>query len=208
LVAGFWLFINARSQRQKTRKESAKMQFDNIIERILWWSRLAVIVPVIMSLLVSFGMFYTTTLDAASLLGRQFAYGSIVDATERNAARVQSLVEVVSVIDNYLLAALLVLFALGLYELYIGRIKAIENSEFAARLLLVKSFDDLKDRLANVVLLILAVKFFQQALSLKYETVNDLLILAVGTSLIGVSFFLTRKFFFQTREVAQKEAKQ
>ena len=184
------------------------MQFDNIIERILWWSRLAVIVPVIMSLLVSFGMFYTTTLDAASLLGRQFAYGSIVDATERNAARVQSLVEVVSVIDNYLLAALLVLFALGLYELYIGRIKAIENSEFAARLLLVKSFDDLKDRLANVVLLILAVKFFQQALSLKSETVNDLLILAVGTSLIGVSFFLTRKFFFQTREVAQKEAKQ
>jgi uncharacterized membrane protein YqhA len=179
------------------------MQFDNIIERILWWSRLVVIVPVIMSLLVSFGMFYTTTLDAASLL----AYGSIVDATERNAARVQSLVEVVSVIDNYLLAALLVLFALGLYELYIGRIKAIENSEFAARLLLVKSFDDLKDRLANVVLLILAVKFFQQALSLKYETVNDLLILAVGTSLIGVSFFLTRKFFFQTREAAQKEAK-
>lgn len=173
---------------------------EGMIERILWTSRLAVIVPVIFSLLVAFGMFYTTTVDAISLVGRMITYGSIVDATERATARVQSLVDVVSVIDNYLLAALLVLFALGLYELYINRIKAIENSEFAARLLLVKSFDDLKDRLANVVLLILAVKFFQQALSLKYETVNDLLILAIGTSLIGVSFFLTRKFFFQTRE--------
>jgi uncharacterized membrane protein YqhA len=103
---------------------------------------------------------------------------------------------VVAIIDNYLLASLLILFGLGLYELYINKIDAIENSEFASRLLLIKSFDDLKDRLANVVLLILVVKFFQQALSLKYETLNDLLLLSVGIALIGLSFFLTRKNTF------------
>lgn len=167
-------------------------------ERLLWFSRLAVIAPVIFSLMLAFGMFYTTTLDAISLFGTQLAYGGL-DVSTRSTARVDAIVEVVSIIDKYLLAALLVLFAMGLYELYVGPINAIEKSEFAKRLLLIKSFDDLKDRLANVILLILAVKFFQQALSLKYETPNDLLILAIGTSLIGVSFFLTRKFFFQTR---------
>ncbi len=167
-------------------------------ERVLWFSRLAVIVPVLFSLLLSFGMFYTTTLDAITLLGAQLGYGAL-DEAGRDIARLNAIVEVVSIIDKYLLAALMLLFALGLYELYVGPINAIEKSEFAKRLLLIKSFDDLKDRLANVILLILAVKFFQQALSLKYETVNDLLLLAIGTSLIGVSFFLTRKFFFQAR---------
>jgi uncharacterized membrane protein YqhA len=167
-------------------------------ERILWFSRLAIIVPVVFSLLLAFGMFYTTTVDAFDLLGTMLGYGALDDAA-RSIARLDVIVEVVSIIDKYLLAALMLLFALGLYELYVGPISAIEKSEFAKRLLLIKSFDDLKDRLANVILLILAVKFFQQALSLKYETVNDLLILAIGTSLIGVSFFLTRKFFFQAR---------
>jgi uncharacterized membrane protein YqhA len=167
-------------------------------ERILWFSRLAIIVPVIFSLLLSIGMFYTTTVDAIVLFVTQLGYGAL-DEVARDSARLNAIVEVVSIIDKYLLAALLLLFALGLYELYVGPINAIEKSEFAKRLLLIKSFDDLKDRLANVILLILAVKFFQQALSLKYETVNDLLALAIGTSLIGVSFFLTRKFFFQAR---------
>ncbi|MDX2137914.1 MAG: YqhA family protein [Chloroflexota bacterium] len=170
-------------------------------ERILWFSRLVIIIPVLFSLVLAFGMLYTTTLDAIALLGSMLSYGAL-DEAARSVAQIDSIVEIVSIVDKYLLGALMLLFGLGLYELYIGPINAIENSAFASRLLLIKSFDDLKDRLANVILLILAVKFFQQALSLKYETVNDLLILAIGTSLIGVSFFLTRKFFFQTRDGA------
>jgi uncharacterized membrane protein YqhA len=170
-------------------------------ERLLWFSRLVVIVPVIFSVLLAFGMLYATTIDAMSLFGTMLGFGALDDAA-RSVVGIEVIVEVVSVVDRYLLGALMLLFGLGLYELYVGPINAIEHSEFASRLLLIKSFDDLKDRLANVILLILAVKFFQQALSLKYETVNDLLILAIGTSLVGVSFFLTRKFFFQTRDGA------
>jgi uncharacterized membrane protein YqhA len=167
-----------------------------LFERILWLSRLVVVVPVVVSILVSIALFYTSTVDALSLIGRMFGYAAITDEAARTALRLDSLADVVAIIDNYLLASLLILFGLGLYELYINKIDAIENSEFASRLLLIKSFDDLKDRLANVVLLILVVKFFQQALSLKYETLNDLLLLSVGIALIGLSFFLTRKNTF------------
>ena len=67
---------------------------------------------------------------------------------------------VVEVVDGYLLAAIMLIFALGLYELFVSRIEIAEGSEFAERLLLIRSLDDLKDRLAKVVLLILVVKFF------------------------------------------------
>lgn len=165
---------------------------ESVIERILWTSRLVVIVPVVFSLLVAIALFYATTLDAVSLISRMIGYGALTDS-ERSVQRVQYIIELVSMIDNYLLAALLILFALGLYELYINKISTIENSEFAGRLLLIKSFDDLKDRLASVVLLILVVKFFQQALSLKYTSVTDLLLLSAGVALVGIALFLTKK---------------
>jgi hypothetical protein len=47
----------------------------------------------------------------------------------------------------------MLIFALGLYELFVSRIEIAEGSEFAERRLLIRSLDDLKDHLAKVVLL-------------------------------------------------------
>jgi uncharacterized membrane protein YqhA len=76
--------------------------------------------------------------------------------------------------------------------LFINKIDIAEGSEFAKRLLLFHSLDDLKDRLAKVVLLILVVKFFQQALAQKYQNPQDLLYLAVGTLLVAVALRLAK----------------
>jgi uncharacterized membrane protein YqhA len=73
----------------------------------------------------------------------------------------------------------------------VNKIDAAEGSEFAERLLLIRSLDDLKNRLANVILLILIVKYFQAALNLKYETAADLLSLAIGVILIAGALFLS-----------------
>ena len=47
-----------------------------------------------------------------------------------------------------------------------------------------------RDRLARVVMLILIVKFFQQALRLKYTDTQDLLFLAVGIVLMATALML------------------
>ena len=44
---------------------------------------------------------------------------------------------------------------------------------------------------APSILLILAVKFLQQALKLKYESTTDLLFLALGIVLIGGSIYIS-----------------
>jgi uncharacterized membrane protein YqhA len=59
--------------------------------------------------------------------------------------------------------------------------------------LLIESVDDLKDRLAKVVLLVLIVEFLQYALGARYTSALDLLYLAVGIALIGLALYLSSK---------------
>src|SRR5262245_48506016 len=121
-------------------------------------------------------MFYVASVDVFALLGLvvQYHQGVIV-AGARVALGGTHVSLVVQVVHGYLLGSIMLIFALGLYELFISRIDAAEGSEFASRLLLIRSLDDLKDRLAKVVLLILVVKFFEYALALHITTSLELL---------------------------------
>ncbi len=132
------------------------------------------------------------TVDTIILIWHLLPYTALEESA-RLTLQIDTISAVVGALDVYLIAALMLLVALGLYELFVARIDQAENSEFAKRLLLFKRFDDFKDRLASVVLIVLVVKFFQQALHLKYEAVTDLLFLSVGIALVGVALFLTKK---------------
>lgn len=165
---------------------------ERFFEAMLWNGRLIVLVPVLFSLILSVGIFLTTTVDTLYLLGDLIGYANPAIAEyERAALRLEHISEIVAVVDGYLLAAIMFIFALGLYELFVNKIDVAEGSEFATRLLLIRSLDDLKDRLANVILLILIVKFFQQALKLTYNNTLDLLILAIGVVLVAGALYLS-----------------
>jgi uncharacterized membrane protein YqhA len=86
----------------------------------------------------------------------------------------------------------MIIFALGLYELFVSKIEIAERSELASRLLLIRSVDDLKERLAKVVFLILIVRYFEFALDSTVNSPLDLLYLAVGIALVALSLYLTR----------------
>jgi len=160
----------------------------------LWNSRLVVLSAVVASLLVALAMFYVATVDVAAMMGHLGHYHDMGLSMEaRGELRASLVTHVVEIVDGYLFGAIMLIFALGLYELFISRIDAAEKSEFASRLLLIHSLDDLKDRLAKVVLVILIVKFFENALRMHFETPLDLLSLAGGVLLIAGALRLTHK---------------
>jgi len=159
------------------------MALERGFERILWSSRLVVLVAVIASLLVSFAMFYVATVDVVGLIAKGFEYR--LNSPDIDHHRAEFIRVVVEVVDGYLLGTIMLIFSLGLYELFVSRIDIAEGSEFASRLLLIRSLDDLKDRLAKVVLLILVVKYFAYALETQFKTPLDLLYLALGTLLVA-----------------------
>jgi uncharacterized membrane protein YqhA len=163
---------------------------ERVFELILWNSRWVMVIPALISLVLAIGVLIVTTVDAVSLVGQMLGYAAQTNEV-RSSLRTQTISEVVAVVDGYLLAAILLIFALGLYELFINKIDAAEGSDVASRLLLIRSLDDLKNRLANVILVILIVKFFQQALNLKYAYPIDLLYLALGLVLIAGALYLS-----------------
>jgi uncharacterized membrane protein YqhA len=163
-------------------------------EAVLWHSRLVVVVAVIASLVVALAMFYVATVDVVALVRHLGHYHDLSMAADvRAELRGTIVAHVVEVVDGYLLAAIMLIFALGLYELFVSRIDLAEGSEFAERLLLIRSLDDLKDRLAKVVMLILVVKFFEFGLTLTIKGSLDLLWFGLGIALVGAAIVMTQK---------------
>ncbi len=167
-------------------------KFEELFEGLMWQSRFVVIFAVFASLMSALAMFYMTTVDAVYMWGHLLEYASPdLDVAARSALRSITITHVVEIVDGYLLATVLLIFALGLYELFISKIDMAEGAETSSNVLLINSLDDLKTRLAKVILMILIVKFFEHAIELAFITALDLLSLAGGIALIGLALYLT-----------------
>jgi uncharacterized membrane protein YqhA len=164
---------------------------ERIFERLLWSTRLLTLAAVLASLAVSIVMFYITTVEVWSLIKDVAGYASLADEVRKH-VHASIVAHVAEIVDGYLFATILIIFALGIYELFVSKIDAIEDSLIASRVLLIRSLDDLKERLAKVVFLILIVRYFQYALEQTISGPLDLLYLAIGIALVAVSLYLTQ----------------
>lgn len=166
--------------------------FERLFEGFLWQSRLVVIFAVIASLLSALAMFYMATVDAYFMLSHLTDYASSeLDEAARRTLHSQTITHVVEIVDGYLLATVLLIFSLGLYELFISKIEQAEGSEASNNVLFITSLDDLKGRLAKVIMMILIVKFFEHAINMPFTNAMELLQLAAGIALLGVALYLS-----------------
>ncbi|MGQ9511166.1 MAG: YqhA family protein, partial [Thermaceae bacterium] len=104
----------------------------------------------------------------------------------------KGLVLMIHAVDASLLAAVLLLFALGLYELFLAPLEVPEDHPFR-RVLVVESLEDLKAKLAAVILMLLVVRFFEQAQGLHASSFGDLALLALGVSLLAFGLWISKK---------------
>lgn len=161
-------------------------------ERGLWTSRLVVLSAVIASLITAVAMFYMSTVDAWYLISHLTHYGSpSLSMEERLVLRAETVTHVVEMIDGFLLATVLLIFGMGLYELFISKIDEAEHSESSSKVLVINSLDDLKARLAKVILMILIVRYFETALGMSFENALDLLWFAMGIGFLGAALWLS-----------------
>jgi len=171
---------------------SAFKRVEWAFENVLWHSRLLTIIAVVFSVLVACMMFTFATIDALGFC--TYAFKVMVDPSAGGPnVRLELVAKVVKVVDLYLVATFMLIFPMGLYELFIGKIDAAEKSDVAKRLLLIHDLDDLKDRLTKILMLILAMLFLEYGLNLSPSSFLDLLFLSVGTVLTAVSLFLTQR---------------
>ncbi|MET0105837.1 MAG: YqhA family protein [Sedimenticola sp.] len=165
---------------------------ERFFEGFLWNSRLIVLSGVIASLIGSVALFYMATVDAFYMVSHLTHYASPeLDMQARAALRGETVTHVVEIVDGYLLATFLLIFSLGLYELFISKIDLAEGAENASQVLMIHSLDGLKERLAKVVLMILVVRYFEYALGMHFNTPLELLMFAGGIALLGAALYLS-----------------
>lgn len=165
-----------------------------VFEAALWQSRVLTLVAVVASFVMWLLMLFITTVDAFFLVLSVTGYTNPgLDLEARTDLRAQMISGIVGIIDGYLIASALFIFTAGLYRQFIGNIRAAEGTEVAGRILDINSFEGLKGRLARVIVLILVVKFLQQALGLEYTTTLDLLIFGLGILTIGGAIYLSHR---------------
>jgi len=167
-------------------------------EKFLWNSRFIVILAVVASMISSVILFVIATFDVFELIGKVFKYVTL-PGSERTVAAYEEfhgdvVGHIIGAVDDYLLAMVLFIFALGVYELFISKIEEAEaEATTSSRILLIHSLDDLKDRLAKVILMILIVTFFKNVIHTTFSEPLNILYLGLGILFIALSLFFTHR---------------
>ncbi|MEO1890799.1 MAG: YqhA family protein [Candidatus Thioglobus sp.] len=165
---------------------------EKYFEKLLWSSRHMVLAAVIASLLLSLLLFVITAVDVVGLLSHASDY-FVASIEDRKVLKIEMVAHTVGAIDGFLLATILLIFALGLYELFISDIDEAKESGQSAKVLVINSLDDLKSKLAKVILMILVVTFFEVSLSMSFTSALDLVYFSLGILMVSLALYFGSK---------------
>lgn len=159
---------------------------ETIFETFLFNSRLIVILAVIGSLAASVLMFVNGTLRIY-----QSAHHFLEHPMAGHEAGEELSIALISSIDSYLFATVLLIFAMGIYELFISRIDpASRHEDSRPNWLEIHSLDDLKGAVGKVILMILIVRLFESAVKMKYDQPIHLLWLGLAVLFVAAALYL------------------
>lgn len=164
---------------------------EKVVEWILWQSRLMIFLAVVAAIISAFVLViigsievYHVLTKAGKLIGGYIDFDTFYKYSIKN---------IVTAVDIYLIATVLLIFGIGLYELFISKIDYIEHDHKSSKILEVHTLDQLKEKLAKVILMVLIVTFFKYAIDFHYENVQNLLMLSFGIFLISLSIYMMHK---------------
>lgn len=157
------------------------------IESFLWYFRLLVIIPVAFSLI----SVVTLIIVGSEEIVRGIIYQIVNPNTPETYTK--TLGYIITGIDIYIIAIILLIFALGIYELFISKIDMANQSDESKPLLESQSLDRLKDKLLKAIVMALVITFFKQMLTVKVESSEDLLLVGTAVLIIAVSSFLMQR---------------
>jgi uncharacterized membrane protein YqhA len=161
-------------------------------EALLWNSRLIALLAVVSSVLTGLALFCLVTLESfrtlSLLLVSVFAG---MPSPGKEGALAESISRFITLIDGYLLGAFMLIFGFGFYELFVADLQPGRESSGSNRVLVINSLDDLKERLGKVILLIMIVEVFKDAVKINLNQPLDLLYVGASIAFIALGLYLT-----------------
>lgn len=154
-------------------------------QKILWKSRLIILFAVTASIISTILMIIIGTLKVIQAF---FELSFILNNPTLFEIRYHYVVQhIVNSVDLYLIATVLLIFSIGLYELFIQEITVADRQLRKGGVLDIDNLEQLKTKLAQTIIMILIVNFFQYATHIAYTNSMELLYLAIGVFLIAIA---------------------
>ncbi len=158
-----------------------------IFESFLWKSRLLVLLAVVSSLVASFVLFI------AGLMEILLPLLKLIKTLDYTVFQKKLLTAAIASIDMFLIATFMLIFSLGLYELFVSKIDVAEQDPKSSKVLFINNLEDLKTKLGRVVIMVLIVVFFKHAVDMEYKEPLDLFFLSLGSMGIALALYFTHK---------------
>jgi len=165
--------------------------FAKFIENSLWKSRFIVMLAVIFSFLGAVILFLLASVDVINV--SKFVVTTLIEGSHPEHFHEDIVAGVIEAIDLYLIAVVLLIFSFGIYELFISKIEAACNDEECNSILNISSLDQLKDKIAKVIIMVLVVNYFQRVLHTSYETPLELLYFSLAIVALALGLYFTGK---------------
>ncbi|MBI4309817.1 MAG: YqhA family protein [Candidatus Omnitrophica bacterium] len=159
---------------------------EQIFEAFLWKSRLVILLAVIFSLVGSFALFFSGSFEIYHTVRHLFPEGG----SEPDYAKL--LIGIIGAIDLYLIGIVLLIFAFGIYELFISKID-IARQDNHHNILEIASLDELKNKLIKVIIMVLIVSFFKAVLTTPYHTPLEMLYFGLAILCVATCTFFIHK---------------
>lgn len=164
--------------------------FEKFFEFLLVKSRFVTILPVIFGLVGAFVLFFVASYDVLKVV--LFTYQYFFSSVSEINLHEDVVALVIGAVDLYLMALVLFIFSFGVYELFISEIEEFKQSK-QSKVLEVHSLDQLKDKLAKVIIMVLVVNFFQRVLQMKFNTAMDMAYLAGSILALCIGLYFIHK---------------
>ena len=161
---------------------------ERLFEGAIWNSRFIVVLAVIFGLLGAIILFIVASMDIWEVAIN--TYQVILHIIPHPDHFHENVVAgIIGAIDLYLIAVVMFIFSFGLYELFISDIDQAEGQN-GSKLLAIHDLDQLKDKIAKVIIMVLIVSFFKKVLHTDFTTPLEMLYFALSITLlaIGLSF--------------------
>jgi len=163
---------------------------ENLFEGVLWNTRFFVLLAVVFSMIGGIALFVVASVDIWNVAGMVFDV--YVNHNHPDNFHANLVGELIGAVDLYLMAIVMFIFGFGLYELFISDIDIAQKSS-ASKILEIHSLDELKDKLAKVIIMVLIVGFFKRAMHTTYSGAMDMLALAGAILGLALAFYFMHK---------------
>ncbi len=165
---------------------------EKIFEGGLWSSRFMIILAVVFGIIGATVLFIVASVDVFN--SAQFVFTTYVNHAHPENFHEDVVGGIIGAVDLYLIGVVMLLFAFGLYELFISDIDAAKEVDGEDnKILAIHSLDQLKDKISKVIVMVLVVGFFQKVGHTEYHGALDMLYFALSITAVAVGLYFLGK---------------